>query len=58
MYVLVVCVSVYHMRSWCPWSQKRVTDPLELEFWTVVCNCVDAGNQALSLWKSSWCFKS
>lgn len=32
MSVLVICISVYHMCSWCPWNQKRVSHPLELEF--------------------------
>lgn len=33
--VLPVCVYVPHICAWCHGAQKRVLDPLKMDFWIV-----------------------
>ena len=50
--ILLVCMSVYQLYSWCLRSQKRVLDPLKLEFTDVV---EYEGAKAQALCKSNRC---
>ena len=46
-------VSLYHMHSWYPWSQKRASDLWELKLQTAVSHHLRAGSWTKALYKSS-----
>lgn len=54
MSVLAACMSVYHIRSWCPWSQKKVTGPLEWKWDTVVAAVGCSAEQWQLVWYRKW----
>lgn len=59
-YFILLCVWVFPQHvclcmMYAHRSQKKLSDPMELEFQMVVNNNVDAGDQTWVLWKSSEC---
>lgn len=55
MKVLLPCIDVHHRYGWCPRSQKKVSDPQELEVEIVVSPNVGTRNQTQILYKSNKC---
>lgn len=50
------CMPVHYVYDWCPWSQKRASDALDLKLQTAMSHHLDAGDWIPGPLKCSQCF--